>query len=173
MSVLHDTGSIAWVHCQTIVKTEKCACTFCVGIMAKIVLRNSLKKKNECLLGFLSELQSSMKGQFEKAQIYQFQNLLMAVNWLMTPGRCEPPCSGRGGDGSQEDVGRAPAGEGRQFVFDAAEELLASGGFKRQCLLAKVVGCDRMPDFVCGSCYSHCHLVPLSFSFSCLVLLPP
>lgn len=72
-----------------------------------------------------------------------------SCNWLITLGRCEPHCSGRGDGGSHEDCRKAPASGGRQFVFDAAEKLPASGGFRRPCLLAKVVGCDGVPDFCC------------------------
>lgn len=59
---------------------------------------------------------------------------------LITLGRCEPCCR------AEEMLGHMRTWEGsrdggRQFVLRAAEKLPASAGFKRQCVLAEVIGC--------------------------------
>lgn len=54
-----------------ILKTSVCVCMFCVGIMAKTVLKNNLKKKNECLSGITSEPQTLLKEQFRRMQMCQ------------------------------------------------------------------------------------------------------
>lgn len=68
-----------------------------------------------------------------------------SCNWLITLGRCEPHCSGRDGGSHEGRLLRVEAGS----LFDAAEKLPAGGGFRRLCLLAKVVGRDGVPDFFC------------------------
>lgn len=49
--------------------------------------------------------------------------------------------------GSHEGCGKALVSGAIQLMFNAAEKLLATGVFERQCSLAEVVGSDRVADF--------------------------
>lgn len=63
-----------------------------------------------------------------------------SCNQLITLGRCEPRCRAEEMMGHMRTAGRLSWWR-QEFVFRAAEKLPANGGFKRQRLLAGVMGC--------------------------------
>lgn len=155
-----------WVHCQTILKTCICVCTFCVGIMAKTVLRNNLKKKNECLSGITSELQTLVEGAIWKDADTPALKSSDSYNQLITLGRYERRCRAEEMMGHMRTAGRLLWGRQpvcaqssreaacQQRVQKAASPCWSDG-------LQVLLTC-----FVDGSCYSCCHLI------SCISVSP-